>query len=203
MPPPVRAAAAPQAPASPKPAAQVPPASPLAAMAFVGPSEPTRVPEVSRAAAPAVPPAPIAVADRDWLNARFADIAGQLERSLRESRPDAAFATLGRRFDKLEASLATVVTSVGPTSQLPVFSSAFGFGVGHARFVATSRAARWGWPLATLAVSALAHGVYDALILAHDATLPAAVVVFALWTVLVLRARRIVARLELAAARRR
>lgn len=83
-----------------------------------------------------------------------------------------------------------------------VFSSAFGFGVGHARFVATSRAARWGWPIATLAVAALAHGVYDALILAHDATLPAAVIVFALWAVLVLRARQIVARLELAAARR-
>ncbi len=82
-----------------------------------------------------------------------------------------------------------------------VFASAFGFGLGHARFVATTRAARVGWPAATLLVSIVAHGVYDALILAHGATLPAAAVVFVLWGALVVRARRIVERLERGLAR--
>lgn len=84
-----------------------------------------------------------------------------------------------------------------------VFASAFGFGVGHARFVATTRRSKVAWSLATLALAAVAHGVYDALILAHDATLAAAVVVFVLWGLLVLRARAVVGRLEAGMARRR
>lgn len=84
-----------------------------------------------------------------------------------------------------------------------VFASVWGFGVGHAVFVARARAARVRWVLATVALAAAAHGAYDALILAHGATVAAALVVFALWVLLVLRARRVVARLEAAAARRR
>jgi localization factor PodJL len=51
-------------------------------------------------------------ADRDWLNTRFAEIAAQIERSLKESRPDRALSAMGQRFDKLESSLATVMTVV-------------------------------------------------------------------------------------------
>lgn len=82
-----------------------------------------------------------------------------------------------------------------------VFASAFGFGVGHARFVAKGRATRVLWVLGTVALSAAVHGVYDGLLLAHDATVPAALVVFAAWLVLVARARRVVARLEAVLAR--
>lgn len=82
-----------------------------------------------------------------------------------------------------------------------VFASAFGFGVGHARFVARTRASRVGWVLGTVALAAAIHGVYDALLLAHDATVLAALVVLVVWVLLVVRARRVVARLEAALAR--
>jgi localization factor PodJL len=46
------------------------------------------------------------------MNSRFADIAAQLERSLKDGRPDRALADMGQRFDRFEASLASVVTAI-------------------------------------------------------------------------------------------
>jgi hypothetical protein len=83
------------------------------ALAPSAPAQPTS--GLSLAMAPAAlppPPAAISGQDRDWLNARFAEIATQVQRSLIDNRPDKSFVAMGQRFDKLEASLATVVTAV-------------------------------------------------------------------------------------------
>ncbi len=55
--------------------------------------------------------------DRDWMNTRFAEIAAQIERSLKESRPERALSAMGQRFDKLESSLASVITAVRTSSE--------------------------------------------------------------------------------------
>ena len=69
-------------------------------------------------AAPAQAASPsTAGTDRDWLNARFAEIAAQIERSLKENRPERALSALGQRFDKLESSLASVMTAVKARSE--------------------------------------------------------------------------------------
>lgn len=56
-------------------------------------------------------------AERDWMNARFSEIAAQIERSLKESRPERALSALGQRFDKLESSLTSIMTAVKTSSE--------------------------------------------------------------------------------------
>lgn len=54
----------------------------------------------------------VAEVGRDWLESRFADIAGRIERSLKTDRPDAAFEALSRRFDELEQRFGSVLDNV-------------------------------------------------------------------------------------------
>jgi RsiW-degrading membrane proteinase PrsW (M82 family) len=95
----------------------------------------------------------------------------------------------------LESWQARIARALATPLSHAVFASVWGFGLGYAAFHARSRLVGAVVVVATLALSAAAHGAYDALLLAHDATLPAGGVVLVLWIALVLRARRVVARL--------
>jgi RsiW-degrading membrane proteinase PrsW (M82 family) len=72
-----------------------------------------------------------------------------------------------------------------------VFSSVWGYGYAWARFGGGNAFQRAGWIVGTFLLAALLHGLYDDLVLAHDATPIAAGVVLLLWIALVLRARGI------------
>ena len=85
---------------------------------MTAPAQPAHAsPAQSTLGAPVQASAAVGGADRDWLNARFAEIAGQIERSLKENRPERALSALGQRFDKLESSLATVMTAVRTSAE--------------------------------------------------------------------------------------
>lgn len=67
-----------------------------------------------------------------------------------------------------------------------VFAAPWGIGLARARLAGV----RPGWrTLLGLAMGMLAHGLYDHLLLAHGATVPAAGVVLLLWILLIARAR--------------
>lgn len=77
-----------------------------------------------------------------------------------------------------------------------VFSALWGMGYAHAKFSMTSRGGKTAVVLVSLALAMLAHGLYDFVELAYDATLVAGLLVFSLWWILVLRARWIVASIQ-------
>ena len=55
---------------------------------------------------------------RDWLEARFADIAARVEQSLHDIRPDNSFLALGRRFDQFEERFGSVLDGVATRSDV-------------------------------------------------------------------------------------
>jgi len=75
-----------------------------------------------------------------------------------------------------------------------LFSAIWGFGLSQARFHARGRGSRWAWQAGTLGIAMLAHGLYDALILAWEALIPTALVVLVLWVGTIAYARRAVRR---------
>jgi localization factor PodJL len=86
---------------------------------FTGPTEPHQ-----SSAAPAAPlhaptlsvmtaESPISSGvDRNWLEERLADVSSRIEQSLTAPRPDAAFASIERRFDDLENRLSVAMSGV-------------------------------------------------------------------------------------------
>lgn len=76
-----------------------------------------------------------------------------------------------------------------------LFAAIWGFGTAHALLVSRTRTARLLWQLLPLALAMAIHGLYDFLLLAYDATLPASGVILLLWVGLIFYSRRL-ARLQ-------
>jgi len=79
------------------------------------------------------------------------------------------------------------------TAALPIthtlFSAIWGFGAAHARFAVAPGARRWLWQLGTLALAMIAHGLYDFLIFAYQATLVTSGLALVIWAFVIWRAR--------------
>ncbi len=75
-----------------------------------------------------------------------------------------------------------------------LFSAPWGFGAGRALLVARPGVERAAWMAGSLLLSMLAHGLYDASLLAFDARWLAGLVALGLWLFLVGRARGVVRR---------
>jgi RsiW-degrading membrane proteinase PrsW (M82 family) len=78
------------------------------------------------------------------------------------------------------------------TAALPMthtlFSAIWGFGAGHARFCVPPGARRRLWQLGTLALGMAAHGLYDFLIFAYQATFVTSGLALVLWVFVIWRA---------------
>lgn len=82
--------------------------APAVVLSFAGPP----------AAATSPDPAIRSAEERVWLEERLADVAGRIERSLADLKPDSSFADLGRRFDQLEERWSTALTDVATRSDV-------------------------------------------------------------------------------------
>jgi len=82
---------------------------------------------------------------------------------------------------------------VARTAALPIthtlFSAIWGFGAGHARFAIPPGPRRAMWQWGTLALAMVAHGLYDYLIFAYQATFVTAGLALGLWALVIWRAR--------------
>jgi len=70
-----------------------------------------------------------------------------------------------------------------------LFSAIWGFGAGHARFRVPPGARRKLWQLGTLALGMAAHGLYDFLIFAYQATFLTSGLALVIWLFVIWRAR--------------
>jgi len=79
------------------------------------------------------------------------------------------------------------------TAALPIthtlFSAIWGFGAGHAHFCVPPGPRRTLWQAGSIALGMFAHGLYDFLILAYQATLVTSGLALALWLFVILRAK--------------
>lgn len=82
---------------------------------------------------------------------------------------------------------------LGYTVALPIthtlFGAIWGFGAGHARFGVPPGPRRRCWQLGTLALAMVAHGLYDFLIFAYQATSVTSGLALVLWGFVIWRAR--------------
>jgi len=82
------------------------------------------------------------------------------------------------------------------TAALPIthvlFSAIWGFGAGHARFCVPRGPRRTLWQIGSIALGMFAHGLYDFLILAYQATWVTSGLALALWLFVILRAKECV-----------
>ena len=79
-----------------------------------------------------------------------------------------------------------------------LFAVIWGLGAARALLGPVTRLGRWTWQVGTLALSALAHGLYDFFLLGWSAPFVSSALVLALWVALIWQARRL-----LVSARRR
>lgn len=84
------------------------------------------------------------------------------------------------------------------TLALPIthtlFSAIWGFGAAHARFAMAPGRRRLCWQLGTLALGMVAHGLYDYIIFAYQATLVTSGIALVLWAFVIWRAHQCVKR---------
>lgn len=84
------------------------------------------------------------------------------------------------------------------TIALPIthtlFSAIWGFGAAHARFAVAPGRRRLCWQLGTLALAMMAHGLYDYVIFAYQATLATSGIALAIWALVIWRAHQCVRR---------
>jgi len=82
------------------------------------------------------------------------------------------------------------------TLALPIthtlFSAIWGFGAAHARFAVPPGLRRKGWQIGTLVLGMAAHGLYDYLIFAFQATLITSGIALVLWVFIIWRAHHCV-----------
>jgi RsiW-degrading membrane proteinase PrsW (M82 family) len=72
-----------------------------------------------------------------------------------------------------------------------LFAAIWGFGVSRAFFGVRSRRSRLLWQLFPLLLAMFLHGLYDALLLAGDATIPASATILVIWVFVIRNARRV------------
>lgn len=72
-----------------------------------------------------------------------------------------------------------------------LFSALWGFGTARAFFESRTRASRFLWQALPLGLAMAVHGLYDYVLLAHDATLVCSAVALVLWIMLIVYARRV------------
>ncbi len=82
------------------------------------------------------------------------------------------------------------------TLALPIthtlFAAIWGFGAGHARFAVPPGLRRQGWQFGTLVLGMMAHGLYDYVIFAFQATLVTSGLALVIWTFVIWRAHHCV-----------
>jgi RsiW-degrading membrane proteinase PrsW (M82 family) len=87
------------------------------------------------------------------------------------------------------------------TIALPIthtlFSAIWGFGAAHARFAVPPGRRRLAWQIGTLALGMAAHGLYDYLIFAFQATLITSGIALVLWAFVIWRAHHCVKQTKL------
>ncbi len=83
----------------------------------------------------------------------------------------------------------TLARAVASPLTHSLFAVVWGLGIGRARFVARGRAERLAWHGGSLLAAMLLHGLYDALLLAWNATYTASGTILVLWLFLLWRAR--------------
>jgi RsiW-degrading membrane proteinase PrsW (M82 family) len=71
-----------------------------------------------------------------------------------------------------------------------LFSALWGFGTARAFFESRTRTSRLLWQALPLVLAMVVHGLYDYVLLAHDATFVASAVALVLWIILIVYARR-------------